>query len=54
MFSRRLIRSALMAGACLAFPAPLAAQEPLPPFPDSTGWGVHVLAVARDPRFRRR
>ncbi|MGH7703528.1 MAG: hypothetical protein ACREMO_10565, partial [Gemmatimonadales bacterium] len=26
------------------------AQVPLPPLPDSTGWGVHVLAVARDPR----
>ncbi len=28
---------------------PLAAQAPpLPPLPDSTGWGVHVLAAARD------
>ena len=26
------------------------AQGPIPPLPDSTGWGVHVLAVARDPR----
>jgi murein DD-endopeptidase MepM/ murein hydrolase activator NlpD len=26
------------------------AQGPMPPLPDSTGWGVHVLAVARDPR----
>lgn len=25
------------------------AQTKLPPLPDSTGWGVHVLAVARDP-----
>jgi murein DD-endopeptidase MepM/ murein hydrolase activator NlpD len=25
-----------------------AAQGPLPPLPDSTGWGVHVLSVARD------
>src|SRR5213075_852459 len=24
------------------------AQGPMPPLPDSTGWGVHVLAVARD------
>ncbi len=30
---------------------PLTAQSipPLPPLPDSSGWGVHVLAVARDP-----
>ena len=26
------------------------AQGPIPPLPDSTGWGVHVLSVARDPR----
>lgn len=26
------------------------AQAQLPPLPDSTGWGVPVLAVARDPR----
>src|SRR4051812_27188571 len=24
------------------------AQGGIPPLPDSTGWGVHVLAVARD------
>src|SRR3954471_5410273 len=24
------------------------AQGQIPPLPDSTGWGVHVLAVARD------
>src|SRR4051812_25801517 len=24
------------------------AQASIPPLPDSTGWGVHVLAVARD------
>jgi len=31
---------------------PSAAQTPatLPPLPDSTGWGVHVLAAARDPQ----
>ena len=30
--------------------APLAAQSPapLPPLPDSTGWGVHVLAARQD------
>ena len=26
------------------------AQNPLPPLPDSAGWGVHVLAAARDPQ----
>jgi murein DD-endopeptidase MepM/ murein hydrolase activator NlpD len=30
-------------------PSCLAAQA-LPPLPDSTGWGVHVLAVERDPQ----
>ena len=25
-------------------------SQTLPPLPDSTGWGVHVLAVARDPQ----
>ncbi len=41
----------------LAGPATLAAQDDskpaaaptLPPLPDSTGWGIHVLAAARDP-----
>lgn len=28
----------------------LTAQDPFPKLPDSTGWGVHVLAVARDPQ----
>src|SRR3954471_930771 len=28
--------------------SPVAGQTKLPPLPDSTGWGVHVLAVARD------
>lgn len=38
--------------ALLAVVAPISlhAQDPLPPLPDSSGWGVHVLAVARDPR----
>ena len=49
----RVVRAAL-AGALLALPAAGAAQAPpaapvLPPLPDSTGWGVHVLAAARDP-----
>ncbi|HEX5964018.1 MAG TPA: peptidoglycan DD-metalloendopeptidase family protein [Gemmatimonadales bacterium] len=34
----------------LAQPALARAQAPIPPLPDSTGWGVHVLAVARDAR----
>src|SRR6266436_191078 len=29
--------------------APLAAQQSLPPLPDTTGFGVHVLALARAP-----
>ncbi|MEP7326549.1 MAG: M23 family metallopeptidase [Gemmatimonadota bacterium] len=28
----------------------LSAQRTLPPLPDSTGWGVHVLTVQKDPR----
>ncbi len=32
----------------LALAAPLTAQQ-LPPLPDPTGWGTHVLAVARAP-----
>src|SRR5690349_9553400 len=31
-----------------AWAGPAAAQTKLPPLPDSSGWGVHVLAVARD------
>jgi hypothetical protein len=34
----------------LPAPASLWAQGKLPPLPDSTGWGVHVLTIARDPR----
>jgi murein DD-endopeptidase MepM/ murein hydrolase activator NlpD len=30
-------------------PVQLAAQKSLPPLPDSTGWGVHVLTLAQDP-----
>ncbi len=44
--------SLLAAAAALALRSvPLAAQadSALPPLPDSSGWGVHVLAVARDP-----
>ena len=34
----------------LVLAPPLAAQADLPPLPDSTGWGMHVLAAARDPQ----
>lgn len=36
--------------ALAAAPAALPAQADLPPLPDSTGWGVHVLTAARDPQ----
>jgi murein DD-endopeptidase MepM/ murein hydrolase activator NlpD len=35
--------------ALLVAPASLPAQSSLPPLPDSTGWGVHVLTLVRDP-----
>ena len=41
-------RSCLLATLLLLPPERLGAQG-FPPLPDSTGWGVHVLAVARDP-----
>jgi murein DD-endopeptidase MepM/ murein hydrolase activator NlpD len=44
--------SAFVALAGLALAGRLAAQDTpaaLPPLPDSAGWGVHVLTVARDP-----
>ncbi|MGH7509240.1 MAG: peptidoglycan DD-metalloendopeptidase family protein [Gemmatimonadales bacterium] len=40
----------LAAVVLLSHAAPLWAQGPIPPLPDSAGWGVHVLAVARDAR----
>jgi len=40
----------LFLGAMCCLARPLAAQIPLPPLPDSAGWGVHVLTIARDPR----
>jgi len=36
--------------ALLAGLAGSAESQGLPPLPDSTGWGIHVLTVARDPR----
>ncbi len=38
---------ALLAGA--AHRAPAQAREALPPLPDSSGWGVHILALGRGP-----
>ncbi len=61
MWLTAALRVALLAGAAPAAlsslaPAPAAAQEErrapaplLPPLPDATGWGVHVLTAARDP-----
>ncbi len=43
-----MLRRLVMLGLLLA-PAPLAAQKALPPLPDTTGWGVHVLTLVRDP-----
>src|SRR5687768_5887723 len=39
---------ACIAVATLCQPASTHAQASIPPLPDTTGWGVHVLAVARD------
>ena len=39
-----------LATTLLTPPASTWAQGAIPPLPDSTGWGVHVLTVARDPR----
>jgi len=44
-----LTRSPRLAGLCLVLPVTLSAQK-VPALPDSSGWGLHVLAVARDPR----
>lgn len=38
------------ATALLLLPSGQLPAQALPPLPDSSGWGVHVLAVARDPR----
>ena len=48
----RHARSAALVGALLVALAPAAAraQAPhLPPLPDSSGWGVHILSLARSP-----
>jgi len=43
-----LCRPLMLLSLALA-PTALAAQSSLPPLPDSTGWGVHVLTLVRDP-----
>ncbi len=47
-----MVLNRLIAGmvGCIALSASASAQAPekMPPLPDTTGWGVHVLAVARD------
>ena len=44
-----LLRLLAVVGGAVLLPARAAsAQAVLPPLPDSTGWGVHVLTAARD------
>ncbi|HWB42361.1 MAG TPA: peptidoglycan DD-metalloendopeptidase family protein [Gemmatimonadales bacterium] len=43
-------RGIVLALAALSVHGCAAARHELPPLPDSTGWGVHVLAAARDAR----
>jgi murein DD-endopeptidase MepM/ murein hydrolase activator NlpD len=49
-FIRVHLRLSLFLLSSLSSSNPLPAQGPIPPLPDNTGWGVHVLAVARDAR----
>ena len=44
-----MIRIFALAALAATLPFGAAAQSPLPSMPDSSGWGVHVLAAARDP-----
>ncbi|HEY7505614.1 MAG TPA: M23 family metallopeptidase [Gemmatimonadales bacterium] len=44
-----MIRFFALPALAATLPLAAAAQSPLPPMPDSSGWGVHVLAAARDP-----
>jgi murein DD-endopeptidase MepM/ murein hydrolase activator NlpD len=47
---RALLGRVLLSAVLVSAPAAAAgAQAALPPLPDSAGWGVHVLAAARDP-----
>jgi murein DD-endopeptidase MepM/ murein hydrolase activator NlpD len=48
-FARRLLPVFFLTVPLTVDSGSLVAQG-LPPLPDSTGWGVHVLSVARDPR----
>src|SRR5216110_1414316 len=45
----RIPRSAFFAGLILLSEPGLAGAQALPPLPDQTGFGVHVLALARAP-----
>jgi murein DD-endopeptidase MepM/ murein hydrolase activator NlpD len=45
---RRTLRLGLLATQLSVLASSVQAQAKLPPLPDSTGWGVHVLSVARD------
>ena len=45
-----LVLTILLLSHLSPLPGVAAAQAPLPPLPDSTGWGIHVLTVARDLR----
>src|SRR5213592_2954559 len=45
----RVPRSAFFAGLILLSEPGLAGAQALPPLPDQTGFGVHVLALARAP-----
>jgi murein DD-endopeptidase MepM/ murein hydrolase activator NlpD len=47
--ARRLGFLLLLSSLLLMPGAPGVAQGTLPPLPDSAGWGIHVLAAARDP-----
>jgi murein DD-endopeptidase MepM/ murein hydrolase activator NlpD len=44
------VRAFLVGASLLLLSSTLSAQTALPPLPDSTGWGVHVLTATRDPR----
>ncbi len=45
-----MMRPYFLLGALTLLATQAGAQGQIPALPDSTGWGVHVLAVARDPR----
>src|SRR2546427_10080558 len=45
----RNARSAFFAGLIFLWAPSLSSSQALPPLPDTTGFGVHVLALARAP-----